>query len=61
MIDVSVPDEVRDIGDSLPRDELRLEAGLRHARTTRIPRGAGGIRRRTVARRLLAGHMGSRP
>lgn len=38
-------------------NELRLEAGLRHARIIRIPDGTGEIQRRTVARRLLAGDL----
>lgn len=38
-------------------NELRLEAGLRHARIVRIPDGTGEIQRRTVARRLLAGDV----
>lgn len=36
-------------------NELRLEEGLRFARTLRIPDGTSEIQRRTVARRLLAG------
>lgn len=38
-------------------NELRIEAGWRHARTLRIPDGTGEIQRRTIARRLLAGDV----
>lgn len=36
-------------------NELRLEEGLRLARTMRIPDGTGEIQRRTVVRQMLAG------
>ncbi len=36
-------------------NELRLEAGLRYARITRVPDGTSQIQRRTVASRLLDG------
>lgn len=36
-------------------NELRLEEGLRFARTMRIPDGTSEIQRRTIAKRLLAG------
>lgn len=36
-------------------NELRLEEGLRLARTMRIPDGTGEIQRRTIVRQILAG------
>jgi acyl-CoA dehydrogenase len=38
-------------------NEVRLEAGLRWARTIRVPDGTSGIQRRTIARRLLDGDL----
>lgn len=38
-------------------NELRLEEGLRFARTLRIPDGTSEIQRRTIARRLLSGDV----
>jgi acyl-CoA dehydrogenase len=39
-------------------NEVRLEAGWRHARLLRIPDGTSEIQRRTIALRLLAGDTG---
>ena len=38
-------------------NELRIEAGWRHARMLRIPDGTSEIQRRTIAARLLAGDL----
>jgi acyl-CoA dehydrogenase len=38
-------------------NEVRLEAGLRWARTIRVPDGTSEIQRRTIARQLLAGDL----
>lgn len=38
-------------------NELRIEEGLRFARTMRIPDGTGEIQRRTIARKLLKGDL----
>ena len=38
-------------------NELRLEAGLRWARTIRVPDGTAEIQRRTIARQLLRGDL----